>query len=121
MEGNTKSSNLLKFMLEFTNSTAPVQQADHLRLWQRNVQFEVSSFNGAIQLSFIKSFAPGKGHASQALDWLLRLADTHGVEIRGAIRRVGRDGLSERALKLWYKRHGFLVEHNKISYNARAA
>ncbi len=115
----SKKEVLDKFMQEFESGTAPHQKTRHLRLWEHKAEFEVGVAGSSVRLGYIGSIHVGRGHGTRALRWLLNLADKHGVEVRGSIHRVGREGLSERELKLWYRRHGFEIEQKKIVYHGK--
>lgn len=96
------------FMAEFHANTFFMRPYS---IWKDVVAFEIKPFSGRIHLgAIISAVEPGQGHASRALDWLLRLADKHGVEVDGAIKRLGKDGLTAAQLRTWYKRHGFTVK-----------
>lgn len=72
-------------------------------------------WNGSLNLSSIRSLERGKGHGSRALDWLVRLADEHGVALYGTIQPIGRrPRLNARELRGWYARHGFEVKGREI-------
>ncbi len=84
------------------------------------VVLEASDFAGKIHISSITSHAREQGYASKTLDWLIELADKHGVQLDGTIQRIGGSGLSHKELRSWYKRHGFTItETNKISYEPK--
>lgn len=106
-------------MRDFEEGTAQHPVSPHLRIWGNKATFEVSVFNGSVRLGYIGTISLGKGHGPRALLWLLNLANKHGVEVKGTIHRVGREGLSERALRLWYTRHGFNVEKKNIVYQGK--
>lgn len=104
------------FMQAFREGTGQHPFAGFLRIWQERAAFEVMPFDGAIRLGCVQSFERGKGHGSQALDWLCKLADEHEVKIRGHIEPVGdKPRLNVTQLRAWYKRHGFAeVRHREI-------
>lgn len=116
---SAKKAELAEFMQDFESGTALHPTSRHLRVWGNKAAFEVSIFNGVIRLSYIGTTSLGKGHGTRALRWLLELADKHGVEMRGTIHRVGREGLSERELRLWYVRHGVKNEKKNIVYQGK--
>ena len=62
-----------------------------------------------VMLLDITADVKGEGDGSQALDWLCRLADTHGVRIVAWVERIGHEGLTKAQLTAWYRRHGFTV------------
>ncbi|MFN9114349.1 MAG: hypothetical protein ACK5XN_30165 [Bacteroidota bacterium] len=105
------------FMEEFLAETQPHPFSPRIRLHGPGVVLlEVCKFAGTVRLGSIQSnMEPGMGHASRTLDWLLRLADKHRVEISGFVEPFGtRDGrLKVRALLAWYKRHGFQTLPNR--------
>lgn len=101
-------------MDEFIAGTTQHPFARHLRIWNNSVGFEVSAFNGVIDLGAIMSFIEkGAGHASQALKWFTDLADKHGVDIELAVQPIKNAGdptrksLTKAQLTAWYRRHGF--------------
>ena len=100
------------FMAEFNAGTTAHPFAPFMRVWQNAVSFEVKVFSGAIRLGCIQTLAAGKGNASKALDWLVALARKHGVDVRGDVKPLGTAGLGSRALRDWYKRHGFSVKQD---------
>lgn len=119
IQPSPKKEALAKFMLDYEGGTTQHPTSPHLRIWERKATFEVSILSGAVRLGYIGTIVLGRGHGTKALRWLTDLADKHGTEVRGSIRRVGREGLSERGLRLWYERHGFKSEKKNIAYQGR--
>jgi hypothetical protein len=102
------------FMVDFKAEARPLH--GNFYVWKEKVMFELYPFNGSIHLGAIQSPVE-RGYASPALDWLVSLATKHGVIIEGAIKRLGKDGLTHGQLRSWYARHGFKIRHNiNISY-----
>lgn len=97
------------FLGEFEAATVTHPFDSRLRIWDNNVVFEVKQFNGKIDLSFIQSIDKGCKHGSRGLLWFLEMASRHSVAIHGYAKRVGAEGLDQRQLKAWYKRHGFSI------------
>lgn len=62
--------------------------------------------DGWLDLNRIESADKGHGHGSAALDWIVGLADAHGVPLSLYARSMG-GGLSTPELIDWYGRHGF--------------
>lgn len=106
------------FMADFNAETVRIGPFSQ---WEDGlISFELKPFDGKIHLGAIISLERGAGRASRALDWLLRLADKHGVQVDGDIQRLGKDGLTHHQLRSWYKRHGFKVNANgRILYTPR--
>jgi GNAT superfamily N-acetyltransferase len=103
------------FMEDLRNNTLKTHGTQFVYLGK--VLLEVSPFAGKIHISAITSHAREQGFASKALDWLTELANKHGVQLDGTIQRIGNDGLSNKELRSWYKRHGFVIsEGDKIKY-----
>lgn len=100
------------FMAEYHAGTTAHPLAPFMRVWGGSVSFEVKPFSGAIRLGCIQTLAAGRGNASKALDWLVALARQHGVDVRGDVKPLGNAGLGARALRDWYKRHGFTVKQD---------
>lgn len=73
------------------------------------VSLEVRVTDKGAVLDGIVAHNKGKGDGSLALDWLLSLADATGMPVMGEVRRLGREGLTQRDLRQWYKRRGFRV------------
>lgn len=119
LQPNPKKEALVNFLQDYAGGTAQHPTSAHLRVWEKKAAFEVSVFNGAVRLGYIGTIALGKGHGTKALRWLTDLANKHGVEVEGSIHRVGREGLSERGLRLWYSRHGFQIEKKNIIYQGQ--
>lgn len=112
---------LKAFMEAFKAETSAHPFLGFMRIWQNKVCFEVSPFDGAIWLSCIQTIDSKQGDGSKALDWFKSLAITHGVMLHGNIKPVGKDGLNRKALRDWYKRHGFRVRQNgDLEFNADA-
>lgn len=121
IQPSARKEALANFMQDFEKGTTQHPSSPHLRLLEKKASFEVSVFGGAVRLSYIGVLSVGKGGGTRALRWLLALADKHGVEVRGTIHRVGREGLSARALRLWYGRHGFKIEKKNVTYHGGRA
>jgi GNAT superfamily N-acetyltransferase len=108
------------FMAEYMARTRGNALAEHERFWFLEVGFEVKPFDGRIRLSCIRTLHRGRGHGSEGLDWLCRLADKHGCVIRGTIHPVGEgERLTAPQLRAWYKRHGFTVRGREIEYQPK--
>tara|TARA_R100000306_G_C4352963_1_gene131126 strand:+ start:684 stop:1046 length:363 start_codon:yes stop_codon:yes gene_type:complete len=98
------------FMEEFNKLTASHPFAPYLSVLDNYAVFEIQPLGGQILLGFITTIDKGRGDGSKALRWFVDLADKHGVEVTGGIRRLGKDGLTVTELRRWYKRHGFKVD-----------
>ena len=109
---------------EYIKHTQPHPFLSFMRVWHgggdRWVAFEIPThweLHTGIHLAAIQNMNPGDGAGSAALDWLLDLADRHGLPVDGYIERLGTSGLSHLELRRWYKRHGFHVNRRgKITY-----
>ncbi len=75
------------------------------------VGVEVVSFDNAMVLQHIRSFAPGSGNASEVLKMITDIADAHGVPMMLDAKPTGKGGLSKAQLLKWYGRHGFKRGH----------
>ena len=104
------SIKLNRFMDDFHAQTFAHPMARHLVVWQNRAVFEVKPFGGAIYLDFIQALEIGNGDGRQALQWLLALAKKNDVLIKGSVKRIGELGLTQRDLKTWYRRNGFIVD-----------
>ena len=100
------------FMQEFESLTQPVGSNRVLSRYGNYGVFGLTphAHSGDVNLDIIMAWDKGIGNGSIALQWLLSLADKHGVDITGRIERQGDNGLSTVELRRWYKRHGFKVD-----------
>lgn len=102
---------LQAFMEDFHKGTT-THLMPFLRFWNDNVTFEVKPFDGKIMLAFIGALDQGRGDGSRALDWIVALARSHDVVLRGKVERRGDTGLTTQQLRQWYARHGFQVSRD---------
>jgi hypothetical protein len=106
------TSNLSAFNKDFLDGTTPHPLMPKFRLFHNVVVLEVYTFNGCIILGLVQSLEPRVGYGSAAVKWLCSLADEHQLEIKGTVRRLGKEGFNQRGLKRWYKSLGFHVSYN---------
>lgn len=66
----------------------------------------------SIHINDIRTFDPGKGHASNILKLLTSTADKLGITLDLTASQYGETGLSVQDLINWYKRYGFEVQQN---------
>jgi GNAT superfamily N-acetyltransferase len=68
--------------------------------------------DNGIHVHSIMALEKGRGQGRQALQYLTRLADKHGVDLHGSAKAFGRSGgLNTTKLKSWYKRNGFQINN----------
>lgn len=99
------------FMAEYWGGTAAHPFSRGVSLYGSNVvMLEVNKFAGTIRLNSIQSnYEPGKGHATEAMKWLMGLADKHGVTITGTVKAFGpkENRPTTKELLDWYLKLGF--------------
>lgn len=100
-------------LAELREKTEPHPFARGIRLY-KNVGLDVENYwDQEVHLKSIMSFEQkGAGQATEALKFLLALADKHQVPITlevVPIKNAGAEGksLTKAELSAWYKRHGF--------------
>jgi hypothetical protein len=96
------------FMQAWWKATQGNPFNDKERIVNSTVGIECYPFEGNIHLSSIRSFVPGQGGASVALDEFLKLADSFGLNVECDPKPFGNKGLNKTSLTNWYKRHGFV-------------
>mgnify|MGYP001037369865 FL=1 len=99
----------MSFWEELESETIKV---GHLYVLDSVATFELNPTLKGIRLSAIISLNMGTGLGSKGLDWLVKLADKHNLEITGQIQRLGRKGLNVVQLRTWYQRRGFHVNRH---------
>lgn len=114
--------NVDQFVDEFLATTWQNPFVDNDRVFFDRVFFQVAAVSlkivdeDEIVICRICSLERGKGYGSLALDWLVHLADKHGVKLKGTIEPCGKEPrLTVRQLQAWYKRHGFSIRGREIS------
>jgi len=77
-----------------------------------------------IHLSAIQTLAPGErtGGSSRLLDVAIGLAEKHGLPLRGTAKKFGTapGTMTTKQLKSWYKRKGFEVSGDEVTYTPRS-
>jgi hypothetical protein len=71
------------------------------------VGLTIQPYQGRVYLKHIRTFDPGKGHASRILDRLTSIAKKHQVPVALYPQPTKKQGLSKKKLLSWYQRHGF--------------
>lgn len=74
-----------------------------------------ASPDGSVWLKSIRALTPRKGDGSAMLKQLTKLADEHGVEIKGEAVPFGKS-MSASKLKKWYVSHGFMMNGEEFTY-----
>lgn len=74
-----------------------------------------ASPDGSVWLKSIRALTPQKGDGSAMLKQLTKLADEHGVEIKGEAVPFGKS-MSASKLKKWYVSHGFMMNGEEFTY-----
>lgn len=100
---------LAAFVADYVGGTTVHPFTPQYRIHQHAVILDVYAWDSSINLALIQTLAPERGFASLTLDWLIELADRHGVTITGVVYRVGTKGMYKSSLMAWYRRHGFVV------------
>lgn len=108
---------ITSFIEEFNELTQSNPLNNRESVWEKVVCFEIKVFNNSIRLGNIRAINLGDGSGTEALLWLVALADKHDAAITGTAEPTGRNPrLNKMALKTWYRRHGFEVSGDNIEY-----
>lgn len=109
------------FLTAYAKETQIHPFTPKLRVWELSVVFEVSFGANYIVLDFIQALFKGRGLGRRGLEWFLKLADEHQVQVIGYVKRCGTEGLTQGQLRAWYKRHGFVIPPNsqEMTYKPR--
>lgn len=110
---NPAKAKVEAYLDELHSTTADHPMNPRLRLLS-NAAVEVSSFDGMVHISDILALDPGKGGGKEALQFLCKLADKHGVKIHLTAKAYLDDRLSTAELKTWYERYGFTEEEDSF-------
>lgn len=110
------------FMYAFERLTEPNPLHSYERVWQWKAVFwcypQQFMRGDVVWLASVRTLQRGQGHGTQALGWLIALAQAHGVVLAGVVQPCGqqRPQLTKRQLTAWYKRHGFTVKTDGHMY-----
>jgi len=110
------------FLAELESQTiqCPDMTGGRKRLWNGCVVLEIFAMPGGSMLMYnIQALNPMNGHGSKALDWVMSLADRHGLVLSLTVapptRKNPANPLHEKSnLQAWYERRGF-VQRTHIS------
>jgi len=105
------------FINEYLDTTWQNPFVNNERVFFQVAAFALKVWNtDEIFISRIRSLDKRNGYGSLALDWLVELADKHGIRLSGTIEPCGKEPrLTVRQLQAWYSRHGFVVRDREIS------
>lgn len=102
---------LNNFMRAFWWKTSPNPFDTGERIWEMRAAFTLSIFDGAIHISAMRSLERGKGHGSEALNFLCALADEHGIVLSGNAKPYGdQPRLASAPLRAFYRARGFDIK-----------
>lgn len=112
------------FMKDFWLHTTQPLVSNRGRIFNDNVFIECRPFNGGIRINDIMTLYPRTGAGTAGLQFLIGLAEKHGVKLEGTAKayhnslEVIRD--SQRLVE-WYRKHGFvrLRGNKKDGYEIR--
>ena len=109
------NNNLQTFVTEFLAGTWQNPFSKTERVFFQVAAFTIKIVGEEIYLARIRTLERGKGYGSLALDWLVDLADKHGITLIGWIEPFGPwKRLSVAQLQRWYERHSFEVRGREI-------
>lgn len=100
-----------RFMTDFEDRTEQTFMTRG-RSFDMRVLIECRPFNGAIRINDIMTFDPKTGAGTEALKFLIGLADKHGVRLEGTAKAYHNSQkviTDTGRLKQWYQKHGFVV------------
>ena len=96
-----------EFMEEFTEETTE-HPISAMRILGAGPSIEVSPRGGGIWIDAIRAYDKGEGQGNEALQFLIELADKHGVQMRLYAKPFGEVVMDEQALIRWYEKNGFV-------------
>jgi hypothetical protein len=111
--GDTKH-NIDRFIEKVTNRTQANPLSPQERITDNGVGFTLQNFQGDLLLTGLRSFNKGSGRASKELKRIIKDADDTGVTLRLQAIPIGDDGLNQKQLVKWYRRHGFKGEPEEM-------
>lgn len=108
--GTSTPSNVDQFFDELTSVTKQHPFNNKARILG-NTAVELYYANGSVHLSDIQSFNIGSGAGTEAMEYLVSLADKHRVTLD--LFAVGYASVPTKKLIAWYKKFGFVVDDGK--------
>ena len=112
------SASISEFLDEWIEGTESNPISPDERLVDQKAAVSLRPFGGVIWLDSIRSFDKGTGGGSQALKFVLELADLHGVTLKLTAKPFDTGGseLDFKSLVHWYQRNGFITERTDEGY-----
>jgi len=104
----------------FSNTKA--HPFNHNSLILGNTSIQIYPVNGEAHLSDIMTLAPKTGAATEAMKYLLHLADKHQVVISGIAKAYAKDDkyvTDTKKLISWYKKLGFKFSGDRMTYKPK--
>lgn len=80
--------------------------------WRGKVIFQISEFEGVVEVDRVKALKQGQGDGTEAMEWLTELADKHHVKLSLNPVPLGEQKMPKAELANWYRRFGF--KHTKL-------
>jgi hypothetical protein len=77
------------------------------RVYEGMALVDVSALLGAIWVDEVRALIKQQGYGTRTMKMLCVAADQYGVIMRLSPVRIGHEGLTDNALRKWYKRFGF--------------
>lgn len=117
--GKTDSSAADAFVDDFKKATDS-HPLDHSARLLSNVSITIGVHRGRVHISDISSVVPGKGNATRALQYLVKLADKHKVSLELIAFAYRDDRMSTEDLIRLYQKVGFQLVDDEIDVDAGA-
>lgn len=108
-----------RFLDELHSTTTGNPFNDRERIVGNVAGVHMSKINdGEVHLHDIRTLKPNSGGGTHALHHIRKLADKHGVKITGSAKAYSQnpDHLGQRKLNAWYRKHGFRITGDRLSY-----